>query len=218
VGNAGMAMKDMVVRPGAIESRLSPAAWWKTAILDAEALRRAVRVLAENPALDGLLRSGRAARQDRRTAGLSEDGWVSECACGARQPCRHAEALLFRFRKEAERVPELWWIAAGIDPDVANQAIRAERAKMVREESPGSPGRTAAPGEDRWERRAEERVMLGESESGALRMLEEAENPMFWNREIAFADWIRPLLEAVREALERDEVPEPDKARKEYAE
>lgn len=195
---------DIIVSPGRVESRSEPAVRWKTSPLDDEALVRAVRTLAEHPALDGLIRSGRSLQNDRRKAGLQEDHWMAECACGERQPCRHAQSLLFRFRKEAERTPALWWIAAGADPEAVDEAIRSDRAKLVRGGS--EPNRYGtAPGEDGWERRAELRVMSGDAGGIVSGILEEAENPLFWNRELPFAEWVRPLLEAVRQAELREE-------------
>ncbi|WP_309118449.1 hypothetical protein [Paenibacillus sp.] len=170
-------------------NRKEPSPRWDVPIAKTEDFERAARELAADPALDGRWRAGLATEDERERLGAGERGWRAECDCGQRQPCRHAQSLLFRFRQEAKRDPWLWWEAAGVDRDALASAVRNARAKLAED----APEAEAA-----WEARAVQQAKSQARESGEPWMLRRIADPAFWNRDVPFADWLKPIAYAVR--------------------
>ncbi|HZG78881.1 MAG TPA: hypothetical protein VEZ72_23720 [Paenibacillus sp.] len=167
----------------------APSPYWDVPPASEEAVRRAARELAEEPALDGRWRAGLATEDERERLGAGERGWRSGCDCGQRQPCRHAQSLLFRFRQEAKRDPWLWWEAAGVERERLAAAVRARRAELADDASEAE-----AASETRAVREARDRA----SRSKEPWLLRRSLEPAFWNRDATFAEWLRPLADAVR--------------------
>ncbi len=96
---------------------------------------------------------------------------------------------MFRFRQEAKRDPWLWWEAAGVDRERLADAVRAGRAELADAASEEEASLEASA-------IREARNRAGRSkEPWVLRRNIE---PAFWNRDATFAEWLRPLTDAVR--------------------
>lgn len=170
-------------------------AWWEVPPWTPEEERRFVAELAADPLLAGRWRRGAPTEADRRRAGADERSWRSGCGCGMRQPCRHAQSTLFQWRTEAKRDPWLWLTAAGVDPASLPDAIRKARAELA--------GRTAGEAVGFGPEPAAARASIRAAEVAKRRRLDPpavagAVEPAFWNRDVSFADWLRPLMEAAR--------------------
>jgi hypothetical protein len=192
---------EIKVEPGRVigmlhanRSRESVTAEWAVPRKTPSELERFVRELADDPLLAGRWSTGRPTEEDRRRADADERGWRSSCDCGMRQPCRHAQSVLFQLRTDAKSNPWLWLEAAGLETPSLNQAIREARAALAANRS------TAAQLEaelmmERAKQAAAEQAEGIPTEPAALRLPAE---PAFWNRDVSFADWLRPLLTHVR--------------------
>ncbi|TLS50177.1 hypothetical protein FE782_21125 [Paenibacillus antri] len=170
-------------------NRKEPSPRWDVPIAKTEDLERAARELAADPELDGRWRAGLATEDERERLGAGDRDWRAACDCGQRQPCRHAQSLLFRFRQEAKRDPWLWWEAAGVDRDALESAVRGARAKLAE---------VAPEAEAAWEARAVQRAKSLARENEEPWMLRRIADPAFWNRDVSFADWLKPIAFAVR--------------------
>jgi len=182
----------VVERPGRVET-----AHWEVPLRSNETDDRFVQDLAGDPIFAGRWSAGRPNEADRRRAGVGEDGWASGCDCGMRQPCRHAQTLLFHFREEAKRDPSLWLKAAGSELAALLERARLVRAALAARDASVSVPSTSARVKKRLAReeaRAAE-ASGAQAEPAWIRRLEE---PEFWNRDVSFADWLRPLAAAVR--------------------
>jgi hypothetical protein len=167
---------------------------WDVPLKTADETERFVRELASDPLLAGRWTLGEPLEDDRRRAGADERGWQSSCDCGMRQPCRHSQTVLFQFRTETKTNPWLWLTAAGMDMETAKGAIREARARMA-------PRDQAAPLQAaiRAKRAVADRAAGTPVIPVALRRRGE---PAFWNRDVSFADWLSPIVTAVREKEE----------------
>jgi len=175
--------------PPASRGGAEPPSYWDVPPATAGDVERIAGELAADPALEGRWRAGQATEDERERLGASERDWRSGCECGQRQPCRHAQSLLFRFRQEAKRDPWLWWEAAGVDRDRLVTAVREARAAIA----------DAAPKEEAaWEARAVALAAARAAESEDPWIVRRATDPAFWNRDVSFAEWLRPLANAVR--------------------
>lgn len=190
--------RGRVTCAGNVSAEAAP--YWEVPPASEERVDRAARALAAEPALDGRWRAGLATEAERDRLGAGEQEWRSGCDCGQRQPCRHAQSLLFRFRQEAKRDPWLWWEAAGVDRERMTAAVRTLRAELAGAASEADPEADAA-----WEARAVREAAARAEGRAVPWMLRRTTEPAFWNRDATFAEWLRPIADAVRAKEEQDD-------------
>jgi uncharacterized Zn finger protein len=165
---------------------------WSIPLRPEEETARLVEEFAADPLLQGRWAGGRLSEEDGFRVGAVELGWSSTCDCGMRQPCRHAQSLLFLFRQQAKLRPWMWLEAAGVDSTAFQAAVREARAVLA----------TGTPRDSDVEARAMRRVKETAQQASEAPLLQHINDPAFWNRDISFADWLRPIYEAVREKEE----------------
>ncbi|MCI3922408.1 hypothetical protein MO973_19435 [Paenibacillus sp. TRM 82003] len=190
---AGRIEGEPIPTPGRTEERV--VARWEVPIRSEAETRRFVEELAADPLLAGRWQRGAPTEADRKQAGADERGWRSCCDCGMRQPCRHAQSTLFQLRTEAKRDPWIWLAAAGVDTASMAGAIRKRRAEIRAQASDAIAARAARRAVEAAARQPAEPPVLGS-----------AVEPAFWNRDLSFADWLRPIMAEVRKKEEQHDV------------
>ncbi|HZG55470.1 hypothetical protein [Paenibacillus sp.] len=186
--------------PPAGRDAREPVAYWEVPRAPSAMRERLVGELAADPLLDGRWRAGLASESERERLGANARDWRSGCDCGGRQPCRHAQSLLFRFRQAAKRDPWLWWEAAGASREALQAAVREARAALV-----GAGSRAVADDEDAALEARARALAAAAGEGRTPWMLRRMSDPAFWNRDVTFADWLRPIADAVEAKEEQDD-------------
>lgn len=164
---------------------------WDVPLWGPEEIGRFVRILAEDPLLAGRWSGGQMTEEDQGRIGFDETGWSASCGCGMRQPCRHAQSILFQFRQETRRNPWLWLEAFGGDAAAVRQDVQRRRSQTVRSEA-------AKPDNIEAIDRAKARAARQAGRHGIPWALRYEKEPDFWNRDVSFADWLRPVMAAFR--------------------
>lgn len=182
---------ELIVEPGRIAGEGAEAKpYWLVPLADSHKQERIAQELAGDPVLSGRWWSGKAAEDDRQRLNLDEREWRAGCSCLLAMPCRHAQSLLYVFRAEAKKRPELRFTAAGVDIVRLKQKIRELRAQAVQ----------ALSGQEDIVRQALERVeALAKQTALDLEPLLQWRypDPEFWNRDVSLAAWLMPIMQAV---------------------
>ncbi|WP_274362255.1 hypothetical protein [Paenibacillus thermotolerans] len=178
---------ELLIAPGIVEGEIEDApsrkytAKWTIPQYTAEEKERIVDSLSSDAFLYGRWLTGAMTEQDRKAAGAAEDGWQSSCNCGRNQPCRHAVSILFRLREQAKIKPWTWLDVRGFSLEDASQAVHQRRRTMIRTHSEPPEYESELP------------LRIGQETPAASPIAPHAEDPPFWNRDVAFAEWLETI-------------------------